>query len=95
MSKSRKLTRWNFLTFTILWFPYLLSNRLLISKVKQYFLRFNGFISYTGSPNETQLGERIDYNEHFSWEWNQGRLGFGPFGKAAFSHGHLQYSRKL
>ena len=33
-----------------------------------------------GSPNETQLGERINYNEHFSWEWNQGRLGFGPFG---------------
>lgn len=36
-------------------------------------------ITLKGSPNETQLGEKIDYNEHFSWEWNQGRLGFGPF----------------
>lgn len=36
-------------------------------------------ITLKGSPNETQLGEKIDYNEHFSWEWTQGRLGFGPF----------------
>lgn len=24
-------------------------------------------------------GERIDYNEHFSWEWAQGRFGFGKY----------------
>lgn len=35
---------------------------------------------FTGTP-EKQLNETINYNEHFSWEWEQGRLGFGPFGK--------------
>lgn len=25
--------------------------------------------------------EIIDYNEHFSWTWDQGRFGFGPFGE--------------
>ena len=33
-----------------------------------------------GEP-EKQLNETINYNEHFSWEWRQGRLGFGPFGE--------------
>ena len=28
-----------------------------------------------------QWNEVINYNERFSWEWNQGRLGFGPYGK--------------
>lgn len=23
--------------------------------------------------------ERINYNEHFSWEWAQGRFGFGKY----------------
>lgn len=25
--------------------------------------------------------EKIDYNERFSWTWDQGRIGFGPYGK--------------
>ncbi|KAG1650826.1 Dual oxidase maturation factor 1 [Nymphon striatum] len=25
-----------------------------------------------------QMGEQIDYNEHFSWAWRQGKPGFGP-----------------
>ncbi|CAG7662989.1 unnamed protein product, partial [Allacma fusca] len=24
-------------------------------------------------------GRNIDYNEHFSWEWGQGRFGFGKY----------------
>ncbi|XP_053392446.1 dual oxidase maturation factor 1-like isoform X2 [Mercenaria mercenaria] len=35
-------------------------------------------ITLKGTP-EKQLNETINYNEHFSWEWEQGRLGFGPF----------------
>ncbi|KAL4239492.1 regulation of thyroid hormone proteinration [Mactra antiquata] len=35
-------------------------------------------ITLKGAP-EKQLNETINYNEHFSWEWEQGRLGFGPF----------------
>lgn len=35
-------------------------------------------ITLKGTP-EQQLNETINYNEHFSWEWEQGRLGFGPF----------------
>ncbi|XP_046352903.2 dual oxidase maturation factor 1-like isoform X2 [Haliotis rufescens] len=35
-------------------------------------------ITLKGEP-EMQLNETINYNEHFSWEWRQGRLGFGPF----------------
>ncbi|XP_052265458.1 dual oxidase maturation factor 1-like [Dreissena polymorpha] len=34
-------------------------------------------ITLKGTP-ETQLNETINYNEHFGWEWDQGRLGFGP-----------------
>ncbi|XP_042235095.1 dual oxidase maturation factor 1-like isoform X2 [Homarus americanus] len=30
-------------------------------------------------PEEDLKGEEIDYNERFSWEWAQGRAGFGPF----------------
>jgi hypothetical protein len=26
-------------------------------------------------------GEKIDYNERFWWTWDQGRFGFGPYGK--------------
>ncbi|RZC40902.1 dual oxidase maturation factor 1 [Asbolus verrucosus] len=33
---------------------------------------------------ETLKREVIDYNERFSWTWDQGRFGFGPFA------GHLQ-----
>jgi len=25
------------------------------------------------------MHEIINYNEHFSWEWAQGRFGFGPY----------------
>lgn len=25
--------------------------------------------------------EKINYNERFEWTWDQGRFGFGPFGK--------------
>ncbi|XP_052769782.1 dual oxidase maturation factor 1-like isoform X2 [Mya arenaria] len=35
-------------------------------------------ITLKGDP-EHQLNETINYNEHFGWEWEQGRLGFGPF----------------
>ncbi|KAK7111587.1 dual oxidase maturation factor 1-like [Littorina saxatilis] len=35
-------------------------------------------VTLKGEP-EHQLNETINYNEHFSWEWRQGRLGFGPF----------------
>ncbi|XP_067127779.1 dual oxidase maturation factor 1-like [Centruroides vittatus] len=34
-------------------------------------------ITLVGKPIH-QLGERIQYNERFSWEWAQGRNGFGP-----------------
>ncbi|KAK7493337.1 hypothetical protein BaRGS_00015463, partial [Batillaria attramentaria] len=34
-------------------------------------------VTLKGEP-EYQLNETINYNEHFSWEWRQGRLGFGP-----------------
>ncbi|KAK3868886.1 hypothetical protein Pcinc_025744, partial [Petrolisthes cinctipes] len=30
-------------------------------------------------PEGNLRGEKIDYNERFSWEWAQGRAGFGPF----------------
>ncbi|XP_054159680.1 dual oxidase maturation factor 1-like [Oppia nitens] len=33
-------------------------------------------ITLKGIP-ENQLGEIINYNEHYSWEWDQGRPGFG------------------
>jgi hypothetical protein len=34
------------------------------------------------AENDTKLpGEKIDYNERFSWTWDQGRFGFGPYGK--------------
>ena len=36
-------------------------------------------ITLLGIP-EKQLGETINYNEHYSWEWSQGRVGFGPQG---------------
>lgn len=29
---------------------------------------------------EALKNETIDYNENFSWEWSQGRIGFGPQG---------------
>lgn len=35
-------------------------------------------VTLEGEPHE-QLNETINYNEHFSWEWRQGRFGFGPF----------------
>lgn len=35
-------------------------------------------ITLKGVP-EQQINETINYNEHFSWEWRQGRLGFGPY----------------
>lgn len=33
--------------------------------------------SHVTKYNGPLSGERINYNEHFSWEWAQGRLGFG------------------
>ena len=30
---------------------------------------------------ENNVTETINYNERFHWDWRQGRLGFGPFGK--------------
>lgn len=34
------------------------------------------------SPKNTVLeNEKIDYNERFEWTWDQGRFGFGPYGK--------------
>lgn len=34
------------------------------------------------SPKDTVLeNEKIDYNERFEWTWDQGRFGFGPYGK--------------
>jgi hypothetical protein len=33
-----------------------------------------------GEP-EYQLKERINYNERFSWSWQQRRIGFGPYGE--------------
>lgn len=35
-------------------------------------------VTLKGEPVH-QLNETINYNEHFSWTWHQGRLGFGPF----------------
>ncbi|XP_053392423.1 dual oxidase maturation factor 1-like [Mercenaria mercenaria] len=35
-------------------------------------------VTLKGEPVE-QLNETINYNEHFSWSWRQGRIGFGPF----------------
>jgi hypothetical protein len=31
--------------------------------------------------DEKLPGEKIDYNERFWWTWDQGRFGFGPYGK--------------
>lgn len=36
-------------------------------------------LSETGSKDETEEMETINYNEHFSWGSSQGRLGFGPY----------------
>lgn len=39
-------------------------------------------VTLKGEPEIQQVGgvnETINYNEHFSWEWRQGRFGFGPF----------------
>lgn len=30
--------------------------------------------------NNTHWSEHIDYNERFTWAWQQGRFGFGPYG---------------
>jgi len=45
-----------------------------------------------GEP-EQQLNETIFYNEHFGWEWDQGRLGFGPNGIFAslFINNHAKH----
>lgn len=62
--------------YSILWAQiYQLEIKFLIQYRKK-----NIYISKTGEP-EKQLNETINYNEHFSWEWRQGRPGFGPFGK--------------
>jgi len=36
-------------------------------------------VTLLGTP-EQQLNETINYNELFSWEWQQGVYGFGPYG---------------
>lgn len=35
------------------------------------------------NPNSILKDEMIDYNERFHWSdpWDQGRFGFGPYGK--------------
>lgn len=33
--------------------------------------------------------EEIDYNERFSWTWDQGRFGFGPQGELKFHKNFL------
>ncbi|PSN41138.1 hypothetical protein C0J52_05203 [Blattella germanica] len=38
----------------------------------------------TNKEHSKLPGEKIDYNERFWWTWDQGRFGFGPFGKSAF-----------
>lgn len=36
--------------------------------------------NYIGEHKSKELSnEHIDYNEHFSWEWSQGRFGFGYY----------------
>eukprot|EP00118_Oscarella_pearsei_P007722 m.38490 g.38490 ORF g.38490 m.38490 type:complete len:297 (+) comp32605_c0_seq1:320-1210(+) len=35
-------------------------------------------VTLKGNP-ANQLNETINYNERFSWAWDQGRLGFGPY----------------
>ncbi|XP_070564580.1 dual oxidase maturation factor 1-like [Ptychodera flava] len=35
-------------------------------------------VTLKGEP-VNQVGEQIDYNERFTWVWDQGRIGFGPF----------------
>ncbi|CAG2177345.1 unnamed protein product [Oppiella nova] len=47
-------------------------------------------IGLRGIP-EKQLGETINYNEHYSWEWSQGRVGFGP--QAGIFHQQYRYSQ--
>jgi hypothetical protein len=39
------------------------------------------FIIEEGKKNGKLPGEKIDYNERFWWTWDQGRFGFGPYGK--------------
>ncbi|KRT82502.1 hypothetical protein AMK59_4481, partial [Oryctes borbonicus] len=37
-------------------------------------------VTLKSSPQESNLpNEIINYNERFSWEWDQGRFGFGPY----------------
>lgn len=35
-------------------------------------------VPVAGSPLEKEI---INYNERFHWSWDQGRFGFGPYGK--------------
>lgn len=37
--------------------------------------------SDTKNLNNSLKHETIDYNERFEWTWDQGRFGFGPYGK--------------
>lgn len=37
--------------------------------------------------NSTDWLEHIDYNERFTWAWQQGRFGFGPYGKFPIVNG--------
>ena len=39
-------------------------------------------VTLKSTPEESGLkNEVINYNERFSWEWDQGRFGFGPYGQ--------------
>ena len=42
---------------------------------------FHIFILESDKKNDSLKGEEIDYNERFWWTWDQGRFGFGPYGK--------------
>lgn len=39
-------------------------------------------VTLKSSPDEGSVfaKEVIDYNERFEWTWDQGRVGFGPYG---------------
>lgn len=39
------------------------------------------FLSLADGKNRGPFNETINYNENFDWRWEQGRLGFGIFGR--------------
>lgn len=41
----------------------------------------NVTLTNTTELKEKLKFEKINYNERFEWTWDQGRFGFGPYGK--------------